>query len=105
MIQLLPRKESKNNRKYASDYQEIIINIFKKIYFDLTIDSIEKLRPLLPEDSDDEFFGAIIGIMYAVLKSLKLLREKIDQSFELNLLKEKLTNHLNQILNFTKIML
>ena len=28
--------------------------------------------------------------MYAILKSLKLLREKIDQSFELNLLKEKI---------------
>ena len=32
------------------DYKEIIMNIFKRIYFDLTIDSIEKLSPLLPED-------------------------------------------------------
>jgi hypothetical protein len=87
---VLPTKKLKIIKNMQEDYKEIIMNIFKRIYFDLTMDSIEKLSPLLPEDPYDEFFGEIIGIMYAILKSLKLLREKIDQSFELNLLKEKI---------------
>ena len=41
-----------------------------------------KLPPLLPEDTDYEFFGSIIGIMYSMLNSLNHLRAKINQSFE-----------------------
>jgi len=61
--------------------KEIIIQIFKKIYFNITTDSIQKLTPLLPEELDYEFFGDMIGMMYSILKPLNLLREKINQSF------------------------
>jgi tetratricopeptide (TPR) repeat protein len=75
------------NKKEIEDYikntyQEIIIDIFKKIRFNLVVDSIDKLPPLLPEDTDYEFFGSIIGIMYSMLNSLNYLGAKINQSFE-----------------------
>ena len=70
-------------KKYMENtYQEIIISIFKKIHFNLVTDSIEKIPPLLPEDTDYEFFGSIIGMMYSMLNSLNHLRAKINQSFE-----------------------
>jgi tetratricopeptide (TPR) repeat protein len=78
----LPRKRSKTKDNMDAIYQKIIIDLFKKIYFSLVLDSIEKLSPLLPEDSEYEFFGAILGIMNSVLKSFSLIREKLNQSFE-----------------------
>ena len=78
----LPRKRSKTKDNMDAIYQKIIIDLFKKIYFNLVLDSIEKLSPLLPEDSEYEFFGATLGIMNSVLKSFSLIREKLNQSFE-----------------------
>ena len=78
----LPRKRSKIIENMKAIHQKIIIDIFKKIYFNLVLDSIEKLSPLLPEDSEYEFFGSILGIMNSVLKSFSLIREKLNQSFE-----------------------
>jgi len=78
----IPLSRQQIEKYMANTYQEIIINIFKKIHFNLVKDSIEKLPPLLPEDTDYEFFGSIVGMMYAMLKSLNHLRAKISQSFE-----------------------
>jgi len=69
--------------KYVENtYQEIILHIFKKIHFNLVVDSIDNLPPLLPEDTDYEFFGSIIGIMYSMLNSMNYLKAKINQSFD-----------------------
>jgi tetratricopeptide (TPR) repeat protein len=78
----LPRKGSKTIENVQAIYQKIIIDIFKKIHFNLVLDSIEKLSPLLPEDSEYELFVSILGIMNSVLKSFSLIREKLNQSFE-----------------------
>jgi Tfp pilus assembly protein PilF len=77
-----PLSRQEMEKYIENTYQEIIINIFKKIHFNLVKDSIDKLPPLLPEDTDYEFFGSIIGIMYSMLNSLSHLRAKINQSFE-----------------------
>ena len=76
---LLTRKERVELMEKVN--KEIIIQIFKKIYFNITIDSIQKITPLIPEEADYEIFGDMIGMMYAILKPLNLLREKINQSF------------------------
>jgi tetratricopeptide (TPR) repeat protein len=78
----IPQSRQEVVKYMENTYQQIIINIFKKIHFNLVKDSIEKLPPLLPEDTDYEFFGSVIGIMYSMLKSLNHLRAKINQSFE-----------------------
>ena len=61
-------------------YQDIIM-IFKKMYFEIKVDSIQNVEPLLPEYPSFEFFTEIVDIMYSILKSLHLLREKVVQSF------------------------
>jgi tetratricopeptide (TPR) repeat protein len=78
----IPLSRQEIEKYMKNTYQEIIVNILKKIHFSLVKDSIENLPPLLPEDTDYEFFGSIIGIMYAMLKSLNHLRAKVNQSFE-----------------------
>ena len=78
----LPQTRSKIIENMKAIHQKVIIDIFKKIYFNLVLDSIEKLPPLLPEDSEYELFVSILGIMNSVLKSFSLMREKLNQSFE-----------------------
>ena len=78
----IPLNRNDIEKYIENTYQEIILDIFKKIHFNLVVDSIDKLPPLLPEDTDYEFFGSIIGIMYSMLNSLNHLRAKINQSFE-----------------------
>ena len=82
MIQEYHKRRQEIVEIYGKHLSEIIINIFKKIYFNLVLDSIEKLPPLLPEDTEYEFFVSIIGIMNSVLKSLNHYKRKINQSFE-----------------------
>ena len=77
----LPQTRSKIIENMQAIHQKVIIEIFKKIYFDLVFDSIEKLPPLLPEDSEYELFVSILGIMSSVLKAFSLMREKLNQSF------------------------
>ena len=70
--------------KIIEDKSEIyhdIIMIFKKMYFEIKVDSIQNVEPLLPEYPSFEFFTEIVDIMYSILKSLHLLREKVVQSF------------------------
>ena len=61
-------------------YQDIIMS-FKKMYFEIKVDSIQNVEPLLPEYPSFEFFTEIVDIMYSILKTLNLLREKVVQSF------------------------
>jgi tetratricopeptide (TPR) repeat protein len=101
---LLPRKKLTTMKYLKQTYTEIIVNIFKKIYFDLVIDSIEKLPPLLPEDTEYEYFGAAIGLMYSMLKGLNLIREKINQSFSAsNKFYEYLINRCSDLFTFIKL--
>ena len=73
--------KNKEIERYKQVYEDVIINVFKKIFYNLKVDSIEKIDPVLPEDSDYDFFAEIVGIMYSILKSLNILRGKINQSF------------------------
>jgi tetratricopeptide (TPR) repeat protein len=61
-------------------YHDIIMS-YKKIYFEIKVDSIQNVEPLLPEYPSFEFFTEIVDIMYSLLKSLNLLREKVVQFF------------------------
>lgn len=101
---LLPQKRLTTMQNMDKTYNKIIINIFKKINFDLVIDSIEKLPPLLPEDTEYEYFGAAIGLMYSMLKGLNLIREKINQSFSAsNKFYEYLINRCSNLFTFIKL--
>ena len=100
----LPLEGPKLTEKIKEVYNDIIINIFKKIYFDITIDSIEKVPPLLPEDLDDEIFGGMIGIIYSILKSLSILREKINLCFDHdNFYKDYLMNRCHDLINYINL--
>ena len=74
-------KSTTTEQNIVNIYQEVIVKIFKKIYFDINIDSIQKILPSLPDDPHYEFLGDVISIMYSILKSINLLRGKINQSF------------------------
>ncbi len=74
-------KKIKIIKSKSETYNDVIIKVFKKIYFDIKIDSIQNIEPLLPETSNLELFSEIVDIMNSILKSLYFLREKILQSF------------------------
>ena len=100
----LPLEGPTLTEKIKDVYNDIIINIFKKIYFDIIIDSIEKVPPLLPEDLDDELLGAMIGIMYSILKSLSILREKINLCFDHdNFYKDYLMSRCHDLINYINL--
>ena len=71
---LLTRKEKVELMEKVN--KEIIIQIFKKIYFNITIDSIQKITPLIPEEADYEIFGDMIGMMYSYTKAIKSFKRK-----------------------------
>src|SRR5688572_11040593 len=78
--QLNIQKKNEYQIELKKKYQDIINGIFKKIYYDNKIDSIQKIEPLLPKDSKFEFFGEVLYIINSFINSLYLLREKIAQS-------------------------
>ncbi len=71
-------------KTYRALFEEVINKIFKKIYFDIEIDSIKSIDPILPEDPGYELFGDIIDIMQSIFNSLYLLRGTINLSFLLD---------------------
>lgn len=74
------QKELEIKKEIKNSFQELITKIFKKIYYNYTIDSIENVEPLLPAYSYYENFGEIIYIIYSFINSLFHLRQKISQS-------------------------
>jgi tetratricopeptide (TPR) repeat protein len=101
---LLPQKKLKTKQYLEQTYKGVIVNIFKKIYFDLVVDSIEKIPPLLPEDTEYDYFGATIGLMYSMLKALNLIREKINLSFSAsNKFYEYLINRCFNLFSFIEL--
>jgi hypothetical protein len=74
------QKELEIKNELQKIYEEIITSIFKKIYYDYTIDSIENVEPLLPAYSYYENFGEITYIIYSFINSLHLLRQSISES-------------------------
>ena len=74
------QKELTIKKELKNSLQEIITRVFKKIYYNYTVDSIENIEPLLPAYSYYENFGEIIYIIFSFINSLYLLRQKISQS-------------------------
>ncbi|HSF51726.1 MAG TPA: hypothetical protein VLA74_13280, partial [Nitrososphaeraceae archaeon] len=86
-IKELENKEGIKNKeieRYKKIYDDVVNRVFKKIFYNLKVDSIEKIDPVIPEDSDYDFFPEIVGLMCSILKSLNILRGKINQLFLLD---------------------
>ena len=71
----------KDLKEYKQTYDDTVSRFFKKIFYNLNVDKIENIEPMVPKDSYYNFFGEIVSIMHSILKSLSIMRGKTKQLF------------------------